>query len=238
MKSEDQKEELPVEGPGLITRWQRLSVTTALKVIDAASVFLSRLRSRFDASPGGEDASDSGKRRSHPHADDSATTQTIAPQQSRRLIYFFAFALTLIAGAIAGAAYSYQYLSKTITSHSATVERLRDELVEMKKEEALNLKELANRQRIISAYDKGIIRYLKEIDDYKAESEELRRQLGAARSTASNARSGSPNRDNRGSQTAVPTSQQARPPRTGTCVTDPENVAASLAKCVEEFNRK
>lgn len=239
MKSENHEEkEPPVDGHGRIAKWHRIVVSVLLTVIDAAAHFLSRLRIRVDASSGSEEKSDSEKARSRPHSADATTLEVTAPQKSSRLVYVFAFTLILVVGAISGAAYSYHLLSKTIASHSTTVERLRDELAEMKKEEALNLKELANRQRTISAYDKGIIRYLKEIDDYKAESEELHRQLSAARSTATAARTSPASRNGRSSQTAVAPSQQARTPRAGTCVTDPANIAASLEKCVEEFNRK
>lgn len=238
MRGENRVEddEPPVEGDSLMVKVHRLLVSAILSVIDTAALFLSRLRNRVETPSSDEDDSDRGKGRSRPHSGNAATPEVIAPQKPRRLVYVLVFVLALITGAISGAAYSYHLLSKTITSNSVIVERLREELADMKKQEALNLKELANRQQTISAYDKGIVRFLKEIEDYKAEGEDLRSQLIAAKSATKVARKGAASSDSRGSPAT--TTQQARPRKPETCVMDPANVAASLEKCVGEFNRK
>jgi hypothetical protein len=242
MKNEDHTdEEASPDGGGRVARWRRSLGVVGLRIVDAASGFLERLRTRIDSSSEIRDAREDGKGKARSQPDKTDGSEAPAPPKPRRLVYVLAFTLTLAIGVAAGGAYSYHLLSKTISSHSTTVERLRDTLADMKKEASLDTKELANCQRTISAYDKGVVRYLKEIEDCKAESEELHGQLSAARSTANASRTGSTSRDrrdSRGSQTAAAPSQQARSPRAGTCVTDPANIAASLEKCVEEFNRK
>jgi hypothetical protein len=242
MKNEDRTdEETSPDSGGRVAQWRRSLVVVGLGIIDAASAFLERLRTRVDSSSEGRDSHEDGKRRSRSQPDPAGESEAAAPPKPKRLVYVLAFTLTLAIGVAAGGAYSYHLLSKTIASHSATVERLQDELADMKKDASLNTKELANCQRTISAYDKGIVKYLKEIEDCKAESAELHSQVNAARSTANTARTGSTTRDrrdSRGGQSPVAPGQPARSPKAGTCVTDPANIAASLEKCVEEFNRK
>lgn len=237
MKNEDKTDqEASPDDSGRVAHWRRSAVLAELKVVDAVSGFLDRLRNRIDSSSEKSNAQDDHKERARAQPDHSGGSEAVAPPKSKRLVYLLAFTLTLIVGAAAGGAYSYRMLSKTIDGNGMVVDKLQDELADLKKQDALNRKELARRQRTIDTYDNGIARYLKEIEEHKAETEELRSQLNAVRTTASTARRGSPGREVRSSQAAA-AGQPARPPKAGTCITDPANIAASLEKCIGEFNR-
>jgi hypothetical protein len=241
MKNEEHADqEAAPDGGGRVAHWRRSTVLAELKIVDAISDFLDRLRNRIDSSSERSNAQDDHKERTRAQPDHSGGSEVVAPPKSQRLVYLLAFTLTLIVGAAAGGAYSYRMLSKAIDGNGMVVDKLQDELADLKKQDALNRKELARRQRTIDTYDNGIARYLKEIDEYKTETEELRSQLSAARSTvrstASTARRGSSSQDGRSSQAAA-AGQPARSPKAGTCITDPANIAASLEKCIGEFNR-
>lgn len=239
MKNEDHTDQEASANDGSrVTHWRRSAVLAELRIVDAISGFLDRLRKRIDSSSERSDAQDDRKGISRARPDQVAESEATAPPRPKRLVYVLAFTLTLIVGAAAGGAYSYRMLSKAIDSNSMVVEKLRDELADLKKQDSLSRKELANRQRTIDTYDKGIVRYLKEIEEYKTETAELRNQLSAARSTASTTRKALSSREGRSSQASAAAGQPARSPKAGTCIADPANIAASLGKCVEEFNRK
>lgn len=235
MSTEDRTEPIePTDDASRTARWRRSLVAAELRVIDAVSSPLLRLRNRLEAPSDGEDASDDNRRSARPHPDESAQPQLATPPKPRRLIYFLLFVLFLTAGAISGAAFSYRLLSKALNSNSVLIDRLRDELALMRKQESRNLKELAGNQRTIRAYDRDAAEYLKEIEEYKARTEELRRQLTAARS----ARGDSTSQESRGSPAAAVIVKRATPQKTGTCTMDSTNVAANLGECVEKFNRQ
>ena len=207
-----------------VAKWRRLVLSAGLKVIDTLSGLLSRLRSRVAGPPDEEDASGDDKRKSRPPADAVAAPGPALPKP-RRLLYFLLFTMVLTAGMISGAVFSYRLLSKAINANAVMTDSLRDELAHMRKQQSLNLKEIANSQRTIRGYDQGIVGYLKELEDYRSQVEELRSQLSAAR-------------DGRSGPSSAATVKRPQPQKTGNCTMDSTNVTASLTNCVENFNRK
>jgi hypothetical protein len=235
MNSERQAEdEAPVDDDSRTAKWRQLLLSAGLRVIDSISGFLSRLRNRIEAAPGDGNSAGDGGRKAHPDSSDVAAPQVVAAPKRSRLIRFFIFTLVLMTGTIGGAAISYRLLSKAINSSDVTIENLRDELAEMKKQGSLNLKQITEGQQMIRDYDKSATGYLKELEDSKAQVAELRSQLDAVK----NARRDSASQSSRSSPVATATAKRAASQKTGTCTMDSAKDAANLAHCIEEFNRK
>lgn len=228
----------PVDGSGRLVRWHQSLMTTELRVIDAVSGFLQRLRKRVDAAPVDDEASDDGRRRLRSDSRDAAVPEAalVVLPRPRRLSYFLIFAVALMIGAVSGAAFSYRLLAKMVESNATIIEYLRDEVAGLEKQDAINMKERAKHQRVIQEYDKEIAGYREEIEGYKTQVDELQSQLSAIKTPRQEpAASASDVRG--GAATAMP-GKRSLPQKTGTCTTGAANTAADLARCVAEFNRK
>jgi len=235
MKSENRtEEETPADDGGRIAKWRQLVLSKEVGVIDAISGLLLRLRNRLVAVPGDSDGPGDERRKREAHPGDATAAEVLAPRKPRRLMQFLFFMLVLTIGTIVGAAFSYRLLSKAIDSNRVTIERLRDELAEMKKQESLDLKQIARNQQMIRDYDQSVVGYLKEIEESKAQVEELRSQLNASKGVRRDAASQS----RRSSPGVTTAGKPAMAQKTGICTMDTAKDAASLARCIEEFNRK
>jgi hypothetical protein len=229
MSSENRTDDdAPVGDGGRIAKWRKALLSAELRVIDAISGALLRWRSRLEVASG----DGGGKPGQQPG--DGVISPVVVPPKPKRLVRFLVLMLVLIAGTLAGAALSYRLLSKAITSNSVIIENLRDEVAQMKKQESRDLRQIDRNQQTIRDYDKDIIGYLKEIENSKAEVEDLRSQLSAIK----NVRRDSASQAGRGSPGKAATAKPALPLKTGTCTIDAGKDAASLAHCIEEFNRK
>jgi hypothetical protein len=235
MRSENRSEdEAPVDGGGRLAKWRELVLSKEVGVIDSISAWLSRLRNRLGAAPNDEDSSGDGRGKPQAHAGDAVAAEVLAPPKPRRLAQFFIFLMFLVIGTIAGAAFSYRLLAKAINTKDVTIENLRDELAETKKQESLNLKQIDQSQQMIRDYDKSAAGYLKELEDSRAQVEELRSQLNAVK----NVRREAASQPVRSSPRPTAAAGRAAPQKAGTCTMDSAKDAANLARCIEEFNRK
>lgn len=228
------EDDAPRADGGWMAKWRQWLLSAGLRAIDAASAFLSRARGRLDASASGADEAGDRGRKSDRTPRHAVAPELVAPPKPRRLLRFFILVLVLIAGTIAGAAFSYRLLSKTINSNSATIEYLNDELAQMKMQESRDLKQIEKSQTMIRDYDNAIIAHLKALEESRAEVEELRHQLSAVKSV----RKDSASRNGGGGPSATATGRQPLPRKVGICTMDSAKDAASLAQCIEQFNRK
>ena len=109
-----------------------------------------------------------------------------------------------------------------------------DELAQMKKQAARDLRQIEKSRQMVRDYDKTVVGYLKEIEDSRAQVEELRRRLDAVKGV----RGESPSQTGRGSPPVAAAAKRAIPRKSGTCTMDSAQDAANLARCIEEFNRR
>lgn len=203
-------------------------IAGGLRLIDGVVGRLQRLRDRIAPPTEAEDPWHGGKKAA---ARDDDTPPTAASlQKPHRLRSFLLVVATLLAGGLLGMEFSYSALSKIIRSQDLLIDDLRDEMAQYRKQETRNLNAAARYQKKIEENDMEIEGYQQEIAAYQKQLEELRAQLSAASaSTRPN-----PVQTHGGGAT-----RYKRPTRdkTGTCVMGGADSAASLAQCVEQFNR-
>lgn len=209
---------------------------TELRLIDAAIGFFQRLRNRVAPPVDAEAADHGGRRRSPAHgaaAGDAAPAAVAAPVPGR-LRSFLLHVAFLLVGTIAGMTFSYRILSQVIDANDIIVDYLRDQIAQMTKEEARNLNARAKLQLQVAENNKEIREFRVVIDEYKDLVEDLRQQLSELKAV----RAGTPARTIAPYATSPAKSKPSGQTKLGTCVMGSGSTAASLANCVDEFNRK
>jgi hypothetical protein len=205
----------------------RLSLDPLLRLIDAATASLQRLRHRLEAPVEEEAAVGGGRIAPEAHVEPAAVA---TPKPSRLRRFAIVAVLLSCAGAL-GMAFSYKLLSKSLRTSDAVVETLRDEIAQLEKESARLLQEKSKYQKQVYEHEKEIRVLRQEVDASRAETEELHGQVSALKSS----RGGAPAQ---GTAVAANSGKQQAPQKAGTCTAGGANAAANLGRCVEEFNRK
>ena len=229
------EEEVVVEGQNWKARLRQSSLSAGLRLIDAISGVLSRLRERLAAASGDADASGDDRRRPQARTDDGAS-EPVAHSRPGRLVYFLSLVMILLIGAMVGATFSYRLLSKSIDTTGVSNERLREDFAQLKKQESRTLKQFAETKQTLNTYKEDALEYAKEIEGLKTEAEELHRQLsvytGIRREPASQ-----PGQSGR-SAGAGAAAKRPMTDKVEDCTMDSANVAADLERCMNQARRK
>lgn len=220
----DPRENAPEDAPetpvATGSRWHRLKqffVTRYVRVIDATSGLLKRLRNRVKASPDAEDGQEderdearaSRKKPAPPHA---AETVEVQPAPRSHVRSFFIYLLVFIIGSIAGMTFSSALVSKMLINQAQKIEDQREEIGQLEKQYS----------RVLESEAK----YRKKLSEVEAQAEQ------AARNAAK--------------EPVVPPSVNPATPapgkqlvnkKTGNCPLESGN-PAELAKCIEDYNRR
>lgn len=215
--SEENSENTPEAG---VSRWQRLKrfvIARYLRVIDALSGVLKRLRKRA-GKPVEEDGQreereetrSSRKPAKAPHADQAATAQPPPPPRSP-VRSFFIYLLVLIIGIIAGMTFSFALLSNMVINQAQKIGDQRDEISQLEKQYSKALESQA--------------KYRNRLSDVESQLNQ-RTQRGGKEAPAEPA-----------NPPATAKEKSPNSAKTGNCNLESGN-AEELARCIDDFNRK
>lgn len=121
--------------------------------------------------------------------------------------------------------FSYKGLSRIVETQELMIDDLRDQIVQLEKEEARGLSTRLRYQKEANELEKELRAAREEISEYKERIEEMEARLAALKPPERPVAS-------RGSHLV-----RSAPRKTGTCAMDSANPAA-LAECIERYNRK
>lgn len=188
---------------------------TALRMIDACLRPLQKLRQRLEP----EEEDGRGRRR-------SAEPKEEATQVPPRRIGFFSGLLILfvclLVGNATGTWGAYQFMAKVLDIRAAQVDRLREDLSAMRKDQARTVNQMARFQKENGELRLQMRETQHTIDDDQAHIADLEKQLDAAK---------------RGQRPAAATAPSTRP-KSGTCAIGTGNPGADLTNCIEQFNQQ
>lgn len=208
-------EEVSATNPGRLRRLKQFFVGPYLRVIDAMSAVLKRLRSRVGATSGengereerAESRGNSAKRGLAPQHEGAPVAPPPAPRSVVRSLLINL--LVFIVGIIAGMTFSFALLSNMVINQAQKIDDLRDELTQLEKQYS----------RVTQSEAKYRARLLEVETQLNQVSRTVTRDAGSAEANAA----------------------ASVPEKPGTarnnCSAETGN-AEKLARCVEEFNRK
>lgn len=216
---EESSESVPEAGVSRLQRLKRFILAAYLRVIDALSGVLNRLRNRVgklkEEDGEKEERSESRapeRKAKTPHADEAPVATPPAPRSAVRS--FFIYLLVLVIGIIAGMTFSFALLSNMVINQAQKIEDQRDEISQLEKQ--------------YSSARESEAKYRNRL----SETETQLRQLTEKMSKTAPPESGS---------SPAPTKEKPEKPpapvKTGNCNVESGN-AEELARCIDEFNRK
>jgi len=203
----------------------------SLRAIDGGMHALQRLRDRIEV-PDDEaaDSRDDRRRGRDGFAAEQPVAKAAGASRTGSLLHSALVVLMcLLLGGVVGMLFSYRGFSKLLDSREAMIESMQDEIVQAKKEEALDLDAKARYQMELGEYRKQLRESQYSVDEYKSRVEDLNNQLLAMQRVNQPAP-----RDSRAAQASA---RQPAPQKTGTCVTGATNLTGKLADCIDKFNR-
>ena len=206
-------ENIPVAGGGPIRRLKQFIQARYLRIIDALSGLLKRLRNRVKKSEESEGGEEGTERVSRKKVKEPPPQTAVTPPVPRSHVRsFFIYLLVLIIGVIAGMTFSFALLSKMLINQYQKIDDQREENAQLEQQNSRALESEA--------------RYRKKLGEVEAQFNR------ATRSTEKDI--GIPVPDN----SALPVAgTQAISKQEGKCTLESGN-ASNLAKCLDEFNRK
>lgn len=217
---------------GLFQRPKHVLQAGVVKIIDAGSGLLQRLRKRT-AESGAEQAPDDEHRAVRPesqakakareaHAKEAPPQEVAAPHPHSAVHTILLYLLMLVIGSVAGMTFSFVLFSTMVSNQAKKIEDQRDEISQLEKQHSRLLESEAN--------------YRKESNEFRQRLSELealeaaRNAATAAQEAAANPAAANPATTARGKQPV------AR--KTGNCNLAAGNIDNNLNRCIDEFNRK
>lgn len=216
----------------LLSRPKHFFQAGAVRIIDAGTGLLLRLRKRAEKTTDGETRSDEKSAEREPRPEKSPVREgrgkeaapkevevAVAQEPRSPLRSFFIYLLVLVIGTIAGMTFSFALLSKMVFNQAQKIEDQRDEITQLEKHQSKILESEA--------------RYRTESTEYQKQLREMETNLAAlkaAKEPSPPEPAGSPATHSAGRQ------PQAR--KTGDCKLDVGNLNGNLNRCIDEFNRK
>lgn len=214
--SEENSENTPEAG---VSRWQRLKrlvISRYLRVIDALSGVLKRLRKRA-----GKPVEEDGQREEReeprgsrkpaktPHPDQAPAAAPPAPRGPVRSL--FIYLLVLIVGIIAGMIFSFALLSNMVINQAQKIGDQRDEISQLENQYSKALESQA--------------KYRNRLSDVESQLNQLTQRIG---------------KEAPAEPANPPATAKEKSPisaKTGNCTLESGN-AEELARCIDDFNRK
>lgn len=215
---EDGSESSPDAAESRLKRLKQLVLSRYLRVIDAMSGVLKRLRSRVGKSRQEEDQEDekgepraSRKTTKAPHADEAAVAA--APPAPRSPVRsFFIYLLVLLVGILTGMIFSFALLSNMVINQAQKIGDQRDEIAQLEKQYS----------RVLQSEAK----YRNRVSEVEAQLDQITRTT--VKETAAVEASTAP---------AATSEKPAKPRNVGNCALESGD-PGKLARCIDEFNRK